>query len=56
MVAVGVVSLRSILFYWLCIRNSKNLYAKMFACVRDARIRFFELNPLGMFKFACIHI
>jgi hypothetical protein len=46
-VALGVVAIRSVLFYWLCIRNSKKLYEKMFACVRDARIRFFEINPLG---------
>lgn len=45
--ALVVVWIRSVLYFMLCVRNSKSIYAKLFSSVRDTSIRFFELNPLG---------
>ena len=47
MIALGMMTIRSLLFFILCIKNSKNVYEKMFSSVRDTAIKFFELNPLG---------
>ena len=47
MTALGVVAVRSLLFYMLCVTNSKSIYEKLFTSVRDTAIRFFELNPIG---------
>ncbi|RNA03236.1 multidrug resistance-associated 4-like, partial [Brachionus plicatilis] len=46
-IAFFVVSVRSVAFFMLCVKNSKNTYQKLFASVRDTTIRFFDLNPIG---------
>nr|QUF59454.1 ATP-binding cassette transporter Abcc4-1 [Brachionus angularis] len=46
-VACFVVTIRSILYFLLSVKNSKNIYEKLFSSVRDTPIRFFELNPIG---------
>nr|APD26517.1 ATP-binding cassette transporter subfamily C member 4 X1 protein [Brachionus koreanus] len=46
-IAFFVVALRSVAFFMLCVKNSKNTYQKLFASVRDTAIRFFDLNPIG---------
>lgn len=45
--ALLVIALRSIFYFMLCIASSRNLYNKMFTCVRDTAIKFYEINPLG---------
>nr|QNH67884.1 ATP-binding cassette transporter subfamily C member 4 X1 [Brachionus rotundiformis] len=46
-VAFFVVAIRSVAFFMLCVRNSKNTYQKLYDSVRDTAIRFFDLNPIG---------
>jgi len=45
--ALIIGTLRTIIFYKLCINSSKYLHKKMFKSVMFTRIRFFDLNPLG---------
>lgn len=51
----GIVSLlvtfvRSILYFAISVTISRKAYSKMFTSVKNASIRFFELNPLGNFE------
>jgi ATP-binding cassette subfamily C (CFTR/MRP) protein 4 len=50
-VIVGLVALfgffRSVTFFALCIRSSRNLHKNMFMRVLSTPIRFFDTNPIG---------
>jgi hypothetical protein len=42
-------SIRSSLFFTLCIRASRNLHKKMFDTIICTPIRFFDTNPIGIY-------
>jgi ABC-type multidrug transport system fused ATPase/permease subunit len=44
---VAFAFFRSVLFFLLCIRSSKNLHKNMFVRVMSTPIRFFDTNPIG---------
>ena len=41
---------RSAIHFYMCVRSSINLHAKMLASILKARIRFFDTNPIGNSK------
>jgi ATP-binding cassette subfamily C (CFTR/MRP) protein 4 len=45
--ALIIGTLRTVIFYKLCINSSKYLHKAMFQSVMFTKIRFFDLNPLG---------
>ena len=47
MVSLLVTFIRSVLYFSMSVIVSRKAYSKMFDSVRNAPVRFFELNPLG---------
>lgn len=45
MIALGVV--KTVLFWWATLRASRQLYVKLLTSVLGAKLRFFDVNPLG---------
>ena len=41
--------IRTAIHYYICVRSSVNLHAKMLLSVLKAKIRFFDTNPIGKF-------
>jgi hypothetical protein len=57
-VYIGIVGLlclaslvRSIGFFWICMKASVNLHSRMFSSVLRSPIKFFDDNPSGKFLF-----
>lgn len=40
---------RAILFFYICVRAAKKLHSKMLTAVLKVPLRFFDINPSGMF-------
>lgn len=46
-VTIVLILTRSFLFYNLAIKSSRNIHAKMFHCLLEAPMKFFDTNPCG---------
>lgn len=45
--ALLLAATKSVLFYIMCLYNSKSIHKTMLSKVLVAKMRFFDLNPLG---------
>ncbi len=42
-----LILIRSLVYFYMCVRVSKRVYEKLYMSVTGTSIKFFELNPLG---------
>ncbi|CAH1981017.1 unnamed protein product [Acanthoscelides obtectus] len=47
LLSIILTSVRSLLYYKVCMNTSKALHNNMFACILQAPMRFFDTNPSG---------
>nr|CAH7718236.1 unnamed protein product [Callosobruchus chinensis] len=47
LLSIILTSVRSLLYYRVCMNTSRALHNNMFACILQAPMRFFDINPSG---------
>lgn len=46
-----MINIRAIMHFKFCMNSSKAMHKKMFSCVLQAPMRFFDTNPSGKYLF-----